>query len=463
LTDDLLLVFSWPDLQQSGAGFGYVGYAADQGLQGSAIAGFDPGPPTYSSQVPTFTSDTQPFVFWASDNQDDASARLWKTSDFTDLKPIDPPQWSDAAFGSNGHITMGGVAHNGVLYYAVSGSFATGFVGPGGWGIGYSKSTDDGETWSDWNVIDWTAIPATADYTELWDYIKEDGFISYCGDVNVDKDGYVHIVAGLTKIDSAVSADYGENAIVEFFETASGWDAKIIFDSQDVLSDSTFTQQDGPGLGQMGPSIYLAFDPMREYMAAQWVTSGSPGDSLCDIYMSFRALEGEGSDTWTAPMNLTETPGMNENSTHLSPTMSRTETDNVTVTAYSFYCYEAGYTGHNPDPLAATVMYIAPVEYTFTTVGVDDLGKEYSYDLEQNYPNPFNPTTTIKFSIPTQDHVTLKVYDILGNEVATLVNEVRSEGSYNVNFDASNLASGAYLYKLTAGEFTSTQKMLLLK
>ena len=85
------------------------------------------------------------------------------------------------------------------------------------------------------------------------------------------------------------------------------------------------------------------------------------------------------------------------------------------------------------------------------------------YSLEQNYPNPFNPTTDIKFSIPQTGLVKLVVYDILGQEVATLVNEVRQTGNYSINFNASNLASGVYIYKLTAGTYVSTKKLTLIK
>ena len=83
--------------------------------------------------------------------------------------------------------------------------------------------------------------------------------------------------------------------------------------------------------------------------------------------------------------------------------------------------------------------------------------------LSANYPNPFNPTTKIKYSIPKQSLVTLKVYDDLGKQVQTLVNEVKSIGNYEVNFNASNLASGVYFYRLQAGNFIQTKKMMLLK
>ncbi|GBD91672.1 hypothetical protein BMS3Abin04_02404 [bacterium BMS3Abin04] len=86
-----------------------------------------------------------------------------------------------------------------------------------------------------------------------------------------------------------------------------------------------------------------------------------------------------------------------------------------------------------------------------------------SFELSQNYPNPFNPTTIINYKLSHKNNVTLKIYDALGNEVTTLVNGVKPAGSYNVKFDASNLASGLYIYRIQAGNFTQQKKMMLLK
>jgi len=86
-----------------------------------------------------------------------------------------------------------------------------------------------------------------------------------------------------------------------------------------------------------------------------------------------------------------------------------------------------------------------------------------NYYLGQNYPNPFNPTTNIEFNIQNCEFVSLKVYDIIGSEVATLVNENKTSGIHNVTFDAANLASGIYFYKLQAGNFTAIKKLMLLK
>jgi Secretion system C-terminal sorting domain len=86
-----------------------------------------------------------------------------------------------------------------------------------------------------------------------------------------------------------------------------------------------------------------------------------------------------------------------------------------------------------------------------------------TFTLSQNYPNPFNPTTLIKFSIPVKGNVTLKVYDIIGNEVATLVNENKDAGVFEIRFNGEGLSSGLYLYQLKSSTFTKTMKMTLIK
>jgi hypothetical protein len=94
---------------------------------------------------------------------------------------------------------------------------------------------------------------------------------------------------------------------------------------------------------------------------------------------------------------------------------------------------------------------------------VEDYRTVPDYSLYQNYPNPFNPSTTISWQSPVSSLQTLKIYDVLGNEVATLVNEFRNAGSYEFDFDASELSSGVYFYKLQVGDFVQTKKMLLMK
>ena len=99
---------------------------------------------------------------------------------------------------------------------------------------------------------------------------------------------------------------------------------------------------------------------------------------------------------------------------------------------------------------------------------IGEIPKEYA--LTQNYPNPFNPLTQINYQIPELSFVTLKVYDVLGNEITTLIDEEKSIGNYEVEFDATSLPSGIYFYRLQAvpigrqaGSFTETKKMILIK
>ncbi|MDP4174390.1 MAG: T9SS type A sorting domain-containing protein [Bacteroidota bacterium] len=109
------------------------------------------------------------------------------------------------------------------------------------------------------------------------------------------------------------------------------------------------------------------------------------------------------------------------------------------------------------DDLSLSGIATAVEGKTETAVVVND------YKLDQNYPNPFNPSTKISYSIAKSSYVSLKVYDMLGNVVSTLVNEVKPAGSYMASFNGSNLPSGFYLYELRAGDYSMTHKMLLLK
>lgn len=99
----------------------------------------------------------------------------------------------------------------------------------------------------------------------------------------------------------------------------------------------------------------------------------------------------------------------------------------------------------------------APTDVKDTRTGTLD------YKIEQNYPNPFNPSTVISYSIPKEEFVSIKIYNILGREVASLVNQKMAAGSYEVPFNAANLTAGTYLYSINAGNYTETRKMMYLK
>ncbi len=104
------------------------------------------------------------------------------------------------------------------------------------------------------------------------------------------------------------------------------------------------------------------------------------------------------------------------------------------------------------------------VNYNYLPVYVSDYYSEIEvFTLSNVYPNPFNPITTIEFYIPKSSYVTLKIYDIVGNEIATLVNEEKRAGNYKINFNAKELSAGVYFYRLQTGEFVETKKMVLIK
>ena len=102
-------------------------------------------------------------------------------------------------------------------------------------------------------------------------------------------------------------------------------------------------------------------------------------------------------------------------------------------------------------------------QFEYSKIIEVDLGSPMKYELAQNYPNPFNPTTTIHFSLPESGNVKLILYNTLGQEVRMIVNEYKESGTHIINFDASGLNSGIYIYKLEANGFTQTRKMALIK
>lgn len=125
------------------------------------------------------------------------------------------------------------------------------------------------------------------------------------------------------------------------------------------------------------------------------------------------------------------------------------------------------YSGNNPSPQITmnNPVLEAAIFDTIPPIGIKGIGNEIpkSYELHQNYPNPFNPSTVIKFDIPKEGDVNLRVYDLLGNEIAVIYSGHMKPGYYSAEFDASNFASGVYFYKLQSGDFTSVRRFVLLK
>jgi hypothetical protein len=441
-------VFSWPEL---GAGaFGWVGYGADQPVgAATTFSGIDEGPPLYSSQVACWASANSSWMFWESDNQTDASIDLWRTQDFGTITKTTPPAWSDTAFGSSGNICLGGASFNGVDYVGFLGTLNNSTPITSGWFPGYSKSTDNGATWSVISIADFRTIPSISRFDRIYDYKKGDTFVSYTGDINVDANGRVHLLVPLT--DTTTDNNTGKNAIVDIFETATGWDGSVVYEG---LNDTAYLT--GPGLAQVGPGCYLAFNKDRNVMAVQWINSPS-NSKFADVFFSYKKL----SDAqWSAPINLTESPNINNTCSHLAPMLYQSGNN---LTAFSMDIYGVGATGPYYDSTTATAIYMAAVPFNVTVGVEDEISSVNNFELAQNYPNPFNPSTSIKYTISERANVSLKVFDVLGREVAGLVNTTKEAGSYEITFDASNLSSGLYIYTINAGNFSASKKMMLMK
>jgi photosystem II stability/assembly factor-like uncharacterized protein len=173
-------------------------------------------------------------------------------------------------------------------------------------------------------------------------------------------------------------------------------------------------------------------------------------DGLTNTYVGALAVSGANLfiGTWGGVF-LSTNNGTNWNS------VSDGLTDSVVtaLTISSSYLYAGTRNGAWKRPLSEMITAVHPVS--------DELPK--IFNLEQNYPNPFNPVTTINYQLPNQSHVTLKIFDVLGREVATLVNGIEQPGYKTVNFSASKLASGVYYYRIQVGSFIETKKLLLLK
>lgn len=142
---------------------------------------------------------------------------------------------------------------------------------------------------------------------------------------------------------------------------------------------------------------------------------------------------------------------------------SSTTGDNVDVGKFGIRQGSAGTPNASIDGIRVSDNWGLAVTGTATGVEENNSTLPTKFDLSQNYPNPFNPSTVIKYQVPQNTFVNVSVYDVLGNQVRTLVREEKAAGSYELRFDASNMPSGVYFYSIQAGVFTQTKKMILMK
>jgi hypothetical protein len=439
---DALFVWAAPNLQVAG-GFAGMYYGVDPGLGVGAPVSFEDINPDSSlgSSAMIAASNTSADVVWA---MDDANGGLfrWNTNDYVTVNKGYPTGWAAADFDVYGAYAslkyMGGKFYASV--YAISGGDPQ-----DDYNLMYATSDDGGATFSAWNKIgtDWRVAVGAPTSAFL-----QGSPTGLSVEMVADKDGKVHyfVVIGDTATNKAW--------VGELYEGASGWVHQKI--SRDL---NLSTLQAYGGLDQTAWSLNASIDAAGEVIAVSWLDAATEavGDTMPDIWFSSRTL----TSGWSTPANLTESPDVPELILHMAPTLIK-----VSASQYGVALARSYEVGVTPPQLPAdgnpSEHYVAAYLFSPTSVG-DETGVPTSFSLDQNYPNPFNPSTRISYTIAQSGPVTLKVYDVLGKEVASLVNEVKEAGSYTAEFNASNLANGAYFYKLQAGSFSQVKSMMLLK
>ncbi len=256
-----------------------------------------------------------------------------------------------------------------------------------------------------------------------------------------------------------------------FFKGAALWVSKNggtaskVADSNNVPNTTTMPSWAGI-TGIDHPSIGWSADGNVMYCAYSVVTSdtGVRGWNTRDVFLSCSTNDGV---TWNAPIRITNTPLIDEGYVSISKVNPGTSPSTYAVHMVYMKDPGDGPTSFNGTGtvMPASLNWLIYRKISQPTVSVNQISTEVpsKYSLSQNYPNPFNPTTNIKFAISKTGFVSLKIYDISGREVSSLVNENLTVGTYSYSFDASKLSSGIYFYTMRSNDFQETKKMMLIK
>jgi hypothetical protein len=300
---------------------------------------------------------------------------------------------------------------------------------------------------------------------------------------------YGNRVAGADTFNSYVHVDFvynGDNPLFvfsEYYAPAGRNDNNLVFWSQAtgfriaVPHDTT----------KYGPYSTVNPNPQRFHnLLMNFPSIGLSGNTIVIVYQAFQpdldhfgfnysdlwyVASSNGGNTWGRPVRITNTPTTDERYPSISKWNAPGEFNMVwtqkTPGSSGLYAFPGrdGAAGVDTVRTFQVFLRVSPIviDTTAVSVGEAEPGKPGVFRLSQNYPNPFNPATRIDYTVSKAGPVTIKVYNMLGQEVATLLNESLSPGSYSVDFNGATLASGVYVYRMQAGGFSESKKMLLLK
>lgn len=387
----------------------------------------------------------------------------------------DEPIWPEVAGAADGSIFLVATRPgSGTIHYSrtsdylswspfgeIPGSYASGggyvaeansrnrigVVLSGQMGISWFESTNNGISWPSLPVVLLPPSFTVGSDTFLVDYGID---LVYSG---VD----TLMTFGVSKVHNGQSAEG-----IGFWSEHTGFVLAVPHDSVSGAVDSLRRPQARqrtvgmPCIGLSGSSIVIGF---QSFMAE----TSAAGFNYSDIFFTFST---DGGSRWSRPFNVTATPFLDER----YPGMSKWNVPGQANLVWQEDPQPGSAVFNDNSPLAHVRQVFCRISNFLTTVDVGDGRASGEFALDQNYPNPFNPSTTIHYSFPSQvkdgvrsQHVLLKVYDVLGREVATLVNEWKEPGSYEVVWDATKQSSGIYFCQLQTGPYRAVRKVILLK
>lgn len=350
------------------------------------------------------------------------SGVTWTKSPIAKIQDFNNDTWN----GTKGFINK-----NGVGYIMIQGQKP----GQAFYTFAYKKTTNDGATWdANWTWVNPYTLAALTGKVHA---------LNYEVDAIVDGAGLLHFAG--TFVDTVNPAATSNTGIYRVWGSGTTWNAELV-------SKVNKTSQSLPGGLSTLNEVEFATNWAGTVGVLKWRDVKTAADTVSDIFMAGAW------GTSKTPVNITNTPGVNEKYSQMSawgymssPTVFRADA-----------LYTIFGTGDTNDLNESEYWYLSGNTFTLTSVD-DNPGVVGKFDLDQNFPNPFNPSTTIRYTIPENGLVTLKVFDVLGREVTTLINEVQNAGTHTAQFRAKDMPTGMYLYTITADNFTSTKKMMLVK